>query len=403
MGRVLVTFLSVLFLGVAVSGAVILYVFYEFGRDLPDYRALADYEPAVMTRIYAGDGRLVGEYAIEKRVFVPLNAMPHRVVDAFLSAEDKGFFQHGGVDFMGVARALVMNLRHYGSDRRPVGASTITQQVAKNFLLTNEVSYKRKIKEVILAFRIERSFTKEHILELYLNEIYLGFGSYGVTAAAMNYFNRSLDELTIAEAAFLAALPKAPNNYNPIRSPDAARERRDWVVGRMLEDGDITQMEAEAALAEPLVVRDRSATEFVKGGEHFVEDVRRELLQRYGETALYKGGLQVRTTLDPELQHLATASLRAGLVEYDRRHGWRGAFTRILTGSGWAERLADVPRPPGLLETWEMAVVLAVDAKQADIGLIGARAGKIPLSELTWAREWREEQGLGPPVRSPSD
>ncbi|MEO5373425.1 MAG: penicillin-binding protein 1A [Alphaproteobacteria bacterium] len=403
MTRFFINLLSVLFLGAVVAVAGVLYVFYQFGRGLPDYRFLADYQPPVMTRIYAGDGRLVAEYAVEKRVFVPLDAMSKRVVTAFLSAEDKAFYTHKGVDFMGVARAMLINLRNYGSNHRPMGASTITQQVAKNFLLSSEASFDRKIKEAILAFRIERTFTKNRILELYLNEIYLGFGSYGVTAAAMNYFNKSLDELSIAETAFLAALPKAPNNYNPLRSPDAARERRDWVIGRMAEDGHITEEEATAARAEPLLVRDRSATEFVKGGENFVEDVRRELLQRYGEGALYRGGLQVRTTLDPELQVKAEKALRAGLIAYDRRHGWRGPITRILGGAGWASRLAEVPRPVGLLEEWDLAVVLGTDGAGADIGLGGGTGGVIPLSELRWARPWLPEQHLGPAVKTVGD
>lgn len=238
--KYLVIIISSVFLLTVAATVGVLGVFWHYGRGLPDYQQLAHYEPSVTTRVYAGDGRLIAEYATEKRSFVPLSAMPQRVIKAFLSAEDKTFYSHPGIDVWGVMRAVVINARNLGGDRRPVGASTITQQVAKNFLLTNEVSLERKIKEVMLAFRIERAFSKDHILELYLNEIYLGFSSYGVAAAAMNYFNKSLDELTVAEAAFLAALPKAPNNYNPRRHPVAAKQRRDWVIGRMLEDGHIT-------------------------------------------------------------------------------------------------------------------------------------------------------------------
>ncbi|MBF0562658.1 MAG: penicillin-binding protein 1A [Alphaproteobacteria bacterium] len=403
MARVLIALFSFLFFALVCAGAGVLYIFYQYGRDLPDFSQLADYEPPVMTRIYAGDGSLIAEYASEKRVFVPLDAMPKRVTNAFLSAEDKSFYTHPGVDFMGVFRATVTNLRNYHSDRRPVGASTITQQVAKNFLLTNEVSFSRKIKEAILAFRIERSFSKHHILELYLNEIYLGFGSYGVTAAALNYFDKSLNELSISEIAFLAALPKAPNNYNPIKNPEAAKDRRDWVIGRMMEDGYITPAEAKTAIAEPLVVRDRSETELFKGAEHFAEDVRRELLQRYGESVLYKGGLQVRTTLDPKMQRVAQTALRGGLLAYDRRHGWRGRVSHIPTGPGWLERLAEVHAPAGILDEWQLAVVLSLDATKAIIGLENGQEGTIPLSELTWARQWLPNLGLGPQIRTVSD
>ena len=298
MVRIAATVLGILVIVAFLGAGGALFVFHHFGRDLPDYTQLADYQPPVMTRVHAGDGQLLAEYAIEKRVFVPVKAMPRRVVQAFLAAEDKNFYYHPGIDVIGVLRAALTNVKNIGQQRRPVGASTITQQVAKNFLLSNEVSWDRKIKEAILAFRIERAFTKDRILELYLTQIYLGFGSYGVAAAALNYFNKSLDELSIAEAAFLAALPKAPNNYNPLLYPDAAKTRRDWVIGRMLADVSITVDEAVRAKAEPMAVRRRSEIKFVDA-EYFAEEVRRELLGRYGETQLYKGGLSVRTTLDP--------------------------------------------------------------------------------------------------------
>ncbi|MBM3566591.1 MAG: penicillin-binding protein, partial [Alphaproteobacteria bacterium] len=302
--------------------------FYYFGRGLPDYRQLEVYEPPVMTRVHAGDGRLLAEYATEKRVFVPVGAIPKRVVQAFLSTEDKNFYHHPGIDLGGIVRAAVLNLRNLGQQRRPVGASTITQQVAKNFLLTSEVSLARKLKEAILAFRIEHAIPKDRILELYLNEIYLGFGSYGVATAALNYFNKSLDELTVAEAAYLASLPKAPNNYHPTRNAAAAKARRDWAIGRMLEDGVVTPAEAEAARAEPLVAQRRDEAPFV-GADYFAEEIRRDLVGRYGEQRLYKGGLSVRATLDPYLQDIADQALRRGLEAYDRRHGWRGPIARL--------------------------------------------------------------------------
>ena len=243
-------------MGLAGSAAV-LYAFYHYGRDLPEYDQLADYEPPIVSRVYAGDGRLLVEFATENRVFVPIEVIPGRVIKAFIAAEDQNFYTHNGVDLQAIARAVVTNVKHYVEGRRPVGASTITQQVAKNFLLTNELSYKRKAKEAILALRIEQALDKNRILELYLNEIYLGARAYGVAAAAMNYFNKSLDELTISEAAYLAALPKAPNNYHPVRKREEAVARRNWVIQRMLTEGFISHDEAAEAIAEPLEAQPR--------------------------------------------------------------------------------------------------------------------------------------------------
>ncbi len=399
--KALGTLLGLLLLVAILGAGGVIYIFHSFGRNLPDYRQLADYEPPVMTRVYAGDGRLLSEYAIEKRAFVPIMAMPSRLVQAFLSAEDKNFYNHSGVDILGIVRAALINIKNIGSHRRLVGASTITQQVAKNFLLSNELSWKRKIHEAILAFRIERAFTKNRILELYLNQIYLGYGSYGVAAAALNYFNKPMDQLTIAESAFLAALPKAPNNYNPTIHPDAARIRRNWVIGRMLEDGAISPAEAARARATPLEVRRRTKTEFIKAG-YFSEEVRRELADRYGEAKLYKGGLAVRTTLDPRLQDIADRTLRQGLEEYDRRHGWRGPIAHVDPAPDQFVKLAAIKPPPGMGD-WRLAIVTGTDKGGADIILAGGEAGRIPFAEMKWARPWREKQKVGPPVRKPSD
>ncbi|HEY4636084.1 MAG TPA: transglycosylase domain-containing protein, partial [Rhodospirillales bacterium] len=407
MVRALLTFLGVMLLFVAAGAGGVLFIFHTYGRDLPEYRQLASYEPPVMTRVYGGDGRLLVEYAIEKRVFVPMKAMPRRVVQAFLAAEDKNFYGHSGVDLLSVIRAALTNVKNLGSSKRPVGASTITQQVAKNFLLTNEVSWRRKIQEAILAFRIERALSKDRILELYLNEIYLGFGSYGVAAAALNYFDKSLNDLTTEEAAFLAALPKAPNNYNPVTKPQAAKARRDWVIGRMLADGIVTAKQADAALAKPLIVRQRSATEYTTA-EYFAEEVRRELVKRYGETQLYKGGLSVRTAIDPQLQAIADRELRKGLEAYDRRHGWRGPLARLPEGtplnvaSYWQGALAKIPPPAGI-GARALAAVLELDKNGAAIGFGDGRKGRIPLAELRWARHWLEGQKRGPKVDKASD
>ncbi len=391
-----------LFVLVLAGGGSVLYVFYSFGAGLPDYTQLADYEPPVMTRVHAGDGRLLAEYATEKRVFVPVKAMPRRIIQAFLAAEDKNFYYHPGIDPAGIVRATLVNLKNLAKSRRLVGASTITQQVAKNFLLTSEVSLKRKIQEAILAFRIENALDKDRILELYLNEIYLGFGSYGVAAAALNYFNKSLDILEIEEAAFLAALPKAPNNYDPRRHPKAALGRRDWVIERMRIEGYVTPGQAAAAKAKPLIVRKRATTEIFKA-EYFAEKVRRELASKYGEDQLYKGGLSVRTTLDPRLQDIADRVLRKGLISYDRRHGWRGAMGQMDMGEDWRERLARFQAPPGM-GTWRVAMVLGfATGTGVDIGLADGSLGIIPLRELKWARAQLAGQRRGPRVSIAGD
>ena len=392
--------LSVVVLAAAAAGGG-LYILYQFGRSLPDYQQLASYEPPTVTRVHAGDGRLLAEYAIEKRVFVPAAAMPRRVIHAFLAAEDKNFYSHRGVDLVSVVRATIMNLRRLGDDRRPVGGSTITQQVAKNFLLSNEVSLERKMKEAILAFRIERALAKDRILELYLNEIYLGFGSYGVAAAALNYFNKSLNELTLGETAYLAALPKAPNNYHPVRRKTAGIARRNWVLDRMVEDNVITAQESYRAKRESLIVRKRDEAEFVRA-EYFSEEVRRELISRYGEELLYQGGLSVRTTLDPSLQRMAERAMHAGLEAYDRRHGWRGPVARLVPGADWPRLLARI-QPPTMLGSRHLAVILNVAATGAVIGLTDKTRGFIPFRAMTWARPWQEGQTVGSKVDHPDD
>lgn len=378
-------FATGLFFGiVGVTGIVV--GLWHYGRDLPDFEQLADYEPPTVTRIHAGDGRLIAEYAKERRVFVPIEAMPKRMIQAFVAAEDQNFYEHPGVDFIALARAMVTNIANIGSSRRPVGASTITQQVAKNFLLTNEVSIERKVKEAILAFRIERAFSKDRILELYLNEIYLGYGSYGCAAAALNYFDKSLDELSVAEVAFLAALPKAPNNYHPVRKRQAAVARRNWVVGRMYEEGFIDVDTARNARREFLEVKPRSDVQLV-AADYFVEQVRRELIERYGEDGVNEGGLSVRTTLDTRMQKLAERVLRDGLMSYDRRYGWRGPVAKISVSNNWLGRLNRVPRPKGMRD-WRLSVVLYVTEASAELGFSDGSRGTLPLSEMTWARKF---------------
>ena len=396
---------ALLALGTVAAGAGY-FAFLHYTRELPDYQQLAAYDPPMVTRVQAGDGRMLAEFAIENRVFVPIGAIPKRVISAFLSAEDKNFYSHPGIDLQGIARAAIQNALALGSNRRPIGASTITQQVAKNFLLTNEVSFERKLKEAVLAYRIEQAFSKDRILELYLNEIYLGYNSYGVAAAALNYFNRPLAELTVAEAAYLAALPKAPNNYHPLRRPEAAKARRDYVIERMAEDGVITREEATTALAAPIEIRSRTEAEAVRA-DVFAEEVRRELMKQFGEKAVYRGGLSVRATLDPVIQGHAEAAFREGLVAYDRRHGWRGPVAKVTVqgdgrGDAWKPLLAAQPAPPGLAP-WQLAVVLAVTPAEARIGLADGTRGRIPVDELRWARESKDDQKLGPAIRGVQD
>ncbi len=399
--RVFLTLVGLLFLLAIIGAGGAGYAFWSFGRDLPDYQQLADYEPPVMTRVHAGDGRLLAEYAVEKRVFVPIRAIPKRIINAVLAAEDKNFYSHVGVDFISVLRAVVINVRNFGKGKRPVGASTITQQVAKNFLLTNEVSIERKAKEAILAFRIERAFSKDRILELYMNEIYLGQGSYGVAAAALNYFNKPLIDLSIAEAAYLAALPKAPNNYHPTRFPEAARERRDWVIGRMVEEGHITTAEAAEAREAELITRRRDPTQFVRADD-FAEETRRELADRFGENGLYKGGMSVHTTLNPRMQEIAERALRGGLISYDRRHGWRGPVARADLAKGPAAALANMEPPKGA-GSWLLGVVTVTAENDARLYIKGGSFGTIPLREMKWARPWLKGEFLGPVVHKTSD
>ena len=378
-------FAAAIFFG-SVGGVSVVVGLWHYGRDLPDYKKLADYEPPTVTRIHAGDGLLIAEYAKERRVFVPIEAMPRKLKEAFIAAEDQNFYQHLGVDFVALARAMITNIGNLGSKRRPVGASTITQQVAKNFLLTNEVSIERKIKEAILAFRIERAFSKDRIFELYLNEIYLGSGSYGCAAAALNYFDKSLGELTISEAAFLAALPKAPNNYHPIRKRQSAIRRRNWVISRMFDEGFIDFETAQKARREFLEVRNRRDIK-IEEADFFVEQVRRDLIEHYGEVGVNERGLSVRTTLDTRLQKFAERALREGLMSYDKRYGWRGPVAKISIKNNWFARLNRIRQPVGV-RGWELAVVLHLHDSSAELGFTDGSRGTLPFAEMKWARNF---------------
>jgi penicillin-binding protein 1A len=338
--------------------------------QLPDYTVLQDYQPPVTTRVHAADGTLLAEFARQRRLFQPIDTVPPLLIHAVLSAEDKDFYSHGGIAFDGLVRALRDNVlaRLDGNNTIQGGGSTITQQVAKNFLLTSSQTIDRKIQEALLAIRIESTFSKDRILELYLNEIFLGLNSYGVAAAALNYFDKALYQLTLSEAAYIAALPKAPSDLHPFRHTAAAIERRNWVIDRMVENGYVTYEEASAAKQEPLNVIPRAAGSQLYSAEYFTEEVRRELAKLYGEDQLYGGGLSVRTTLEPRLQEYARRALMDGLIDFDHKRGFRGPVASVELGDDWGlavaaiEPLSDVPE-------WQLAVVLEVGDNRARIGL----------------------------------
>src|SRR3954470_16669639 len=327
--------------GVAAFAAITLVY---FGRELPSHSQLASYVPATGTKVYAADGSFMLELETEHRIPVAIGQVPQPLIQAVLAAEDRDFYTHKGVNPAAIFRAAVADIGRYQKGQRPMGASTITQQVVRHFLLSNEVSVVRKIKEMLLAYRIEHELSKERILEIYLNEIYLGAGAYGVAAAADTYFQKKLDQLLPTEAAYLASLPKAPNNYNPIRNAAAAKARRDWVLAGMAELGWLKQDEAKRAIAEPLRVNMRPDPTREYG--YFVEEVRRGLIGRYGEKTVYEGGLTIRTSYTPATQRIAQKSSGSGLLEYDRRHGWRGPVARLGNAAAARKALAETQDPP---------------------------------------------------------
>ncbi|MHA7970747.1 penicillin-binding protein 1A [Rhizobium sp. CAU 1783] len=395
-------------LALIVAGVVAVYL-NGVSRDLPDYAVLSSYAPPVTTRIHAGNGALMTEYARERRLFLPIQAIPDRVKAAFLSAEDKNFYNHPGVDIYGLGRAILVNLQNFGSGRRPVGASTITQQVAKNFLLSADQTIDRKVKEAILSFRIEQTYSKDKILELYLNEIFFGMNAYGIAGAALTYFDKSVTELTIAETAYLAALPKGPSNYHPFRHTEAAIERRNWVVDRMVENGFVTKADGEEAKKQPLGVTGRRSGANVFASDYFSEEVRRQIIEKYGDKALYEGGLSVRTSLDPKMQIFARKALQDGLVTYDQRRGYRGPVANIAVSGDWGAELAKVKGLSDVPE-WKLAVVLAVSSSRVDIGLQPAteaggkvvaerETGRVMADDMDWA--YRSANGDRKTAKSP--
>ena len=306
----------------------ILTILWSFSNNIPDYKFLKNYKPPVSSKMYSGNGDLVADFSKEKRVFVPYGAIPENVVNSFLSAEDKNFFSHPGVDAKGILRAIVNNIQNIMTSKRLEGASTITQQVAKNFLLTNEVSLNRKIKEAILAFRIERALSKKRILELYLNQIYLGSGAYGVAAASLEYFDKSIKELDYSESALLAALPKAPSRYNPYKDLNLAKFRRDLVLKNLYENNFLDKEKYQLYKNQPIYLK-KIKKVFLEDAQYYIEDVRKNIIEKLTYEKVYKQGFNINTPINLGLQKIATNSLRKGLIAYDRRKGWRGPILNL--------------------------------------------------------------------------
>jgi len=373
---------------------VIFLALWYFSSDLPNYRFLENYKPPVSTKVYNNNGEISADFAIQKRTFISINTIPPFVINAFLSAEDKNFFEHAGIDARGIIRAIFKNIKNVATGQRLEGASTITQQVAKNFLLTSEVSFSRKIKEAILAFRIEKYLSKNRILELYLNEIFLGERSYGIASASMTYFDKSLKELSVSEAALLATLPKAPSLYNPYRSLSAAIKRKDWVLERMFENNFLNKNEYALAVKEEIVLKKRKL-DFYKESLFFTEEVRRFLFDKYGEDTLYKRGLYVKTSLDNELQRIATNALRKNLELYDKRHGWRGPVKNIKNTEEWKLHLNTIKFDE--INNWKLAIVKNVQSNYAEIETSeNNKTVKLQLEDLKWARKFINSDTLGP-------
>ena len=353
-----------------------------FSIGLPDYKKLSNYQPPISSRVYSNDGKLIAEYAIEKRLFIPYEFIPKKVINSFLSAEDKNFFNHPGIDVKGILRALIKNLKNISSNKRLEGASTITQQVAKNFLLTNEVSLNRKIKEAILAFRIERAYSKERILELYLNQIYLGQGTYGIAAASLEYFDKSVKDLNYIESSLLAALPKAPSKYDPYKHPNAAKFRRNLVLKNLMDNDYISKKEFNNFKNSKIKLK-RRKIEILNEANSYTEEVRRSIKEKYGFKKLYSEGLSIRTPLDINYQIIAIQSLRKGIEEYDRRHGWRGAITNKFKDKNWEKKIKNFKIDPTL--NWKKAEIIKVDEIGITFRTLEGIKNTIPIQKFKWA------------------
>jgi len=363
-------------------------ILWAFSNNLPDYKFLKNYKPSVSSKVYSGDGELVNDFSTEKRIFVPYNAISTKVINSFLSAEDKNFYSHPGVDAKGVLRAIINNISNIASSRRLEGASTITQQVAKNFLLTNEVSLNRKIKEAILAFRIERVLSKERILELYLNQIYLGGGAYGVASASLEYFDKSISELDYDEAALLAALPKAPSRYNPYKNIVLAKFRRDLVLKNLYENNYINKTQHKKFIGKKIILKKRKKT-FTEDTSYYVEDIRKNVVNQLGFDKVYKQGLNISTPINLDLQKIAIKSLREGLVDYDKRKGWRGPLLKDKNSTNWRDKLDEFKLEKSI--NWNLAIVKKIDKFSIEIETENELNGIIEYENISWIKKEFDE------------
>ena len=366
----------------------ILSVLWYYSNDLPDYKFLKNYKPPISSKLYSSNGQLLSEFSSEKRIFVPYNSIPKLVVNSFLSAEDKNFFSHPGVDAKGVLRAIINNISNLLSSRRLEGASTITQQVAKNFLLTNEVSINRKLKEAILAFRIERALNKERIIELYLNQIYLGEGSYGIASASLQYFDKSISELNYAEAALLAALPKAPSRYNPFKNVELAKYRRNLVLKNLKDNNYINEAELKKFSESDINLKKRKSV-YLENSNYYVEDIRKLIVDRYGFDKVYKQGFNINTPLNLDLQEQATKSLREGLIEFDKKKGWRGPLLKKNLNSEWSKNLSKYKLEESI--NWKLSIIKKINRFSVDIETIEGTQGQIEFSSIDWTKKNFEE------------
>ena len=378
--NIFIGFLSFLLL----SLITVLGILWNFSNNIPDYKFLKSYKPPVSSKVYSGNGSLVADFSKEKRIFVPYGAIPKNVINSFLSAEDKNFFSHPGVDAKGVLRATINNIQNIMTSNRLEGASTITQQVAKNFLLTNEVSMNRKIKEAILAFRIERALTKERILELYLNQIYLGSGAYGVAAASLQYFDKSIKELNYQEAALLAALPKAPSKYNPYRNIELAKFRRDLVLKNLFENNIIDSQEYDELKKKKIILKKKKKI-FLEDSQYYIEDVRKDIIELLSYEKVYNQGFNINTPINLELQKIATDSLRDGLVEYDKRKGWRGPLTNKTNIKNWVDNLEKYDLENSL--DWNIAIVKKISKFSVEIETKDKIKGLIEFQDISWTKK----------------
>ncbi len=385
MSKFLKNIIVVIASSILLIGVLILGILWSFSNKIPDYKFLKNYKPPVSSKVYSGDGTLVADFSREKRIFVPYETIPSNVIHSFLSSEDKNFFTHPGVDAKGVLRAIINNISNIIKSKRLEGASTITQQVAKNFLLTNEVSINRKIKEAILAFRIERALTKERILELYLNQIYLGGGAYGVAAASLEYFDKSIKDLNYEESALLAALPKAPSRYNPYKNIELAKFRRDLVLNNLLENGYIDDQNYQKLINKEISLRKKKKV-FLEDAQYFIEDVRKKIIEDLTYDKVYKQGFNINTPIDLKLQKIATISLREGLSSYDKRKGWRGPLTNIKKyKKNWFENLENYRLEKSI--DWKLAIVKKIDKFLITIETEDNEEGSIKYNDISWTKK----------------